>query len=574
MKILGIQKHHSSSVCLLENNKIIYYNQEERLSRKKRDGGFPLNCIQEVAKLDTEIDALVLTGYETYIGEDWSIIGLLKKLGIRFSSKFEFHHYNRNHHLAHAANAFYNSGFEDAVIVVWDGRGSTFSLNNGYSAHETTSVFLADYPSNFRAIYKRFYTPRTVDTNTRVILDNGLGSAKELIPEWYLDDSTFEIRNDWDLGLMYHGMSICLGFDDEGGKMLGLSAYGKDDPEFTSFIDKDGIFDMSKHKFSDRGYNNHMGFNWEQHPKAIINADTRANLAYRTQKDLEKYGLKFLEGVLKSSGRKNLILTGGVSLNVVANNFYKKNLPEDVNIYVEPMCGDEANCIGLAKYFYYKNTGSKSINPLKDIYLCGNSPLYDYQLTPEDVEYSNVTKNEIAEIISSGNIVAFFQGKSEAGPRALGNRSLLFDPRVVNGKDIINKVKGREHFRPFAASILEEYAGEWFDFKKECESPFMMFALDAKLVTKTKTPAIVHIDGTCRIQTVNRENNAVYYELIKEFFGITGVPLVMNTSFNLSDEPIIHTVKNAITSCRKAGINYLYLADIDKLITVNNAQMQ
>jgi len=566
MKILGIQKHHSSSVCLLENNKIVYYNQEERLSRKKRDSGFPLNCIQEVAKLDIEIDALVLTGYETYIGEDWSIIGLLKKLGIRFSSNFKFHHYNRNHHLAHAANAFYNSGFEDAVIVVWDSRGSTFSLNNGYSAHETTSVFLADYPSNFRAIYKRFYTPRTIDTNTQIILDNGLGSAKELIPEWYLEDSTFEIRNDWDLGLMYHGMSICLGFDDEGGKMLGLSAYGKDDPEFPSFIDKDGIFDMSKHKFSDFGYNNHTGFNWEQHPKAVINANTRENLAYRTQKDLEKFGLKFLEGVLKSSGRKNLILTGGVSLNVVANNFYKKNLPEDVNLYVEPTCGDEANCIGLAKYFYHKNTGSKSINPLKNIYLCGNSPSYDYQLTSEDIEYSDVTEKQVAKILSSGNVVAIFQGKSETGPRALGNRSLLFDPRVANGKDIINKVKGRENFRPFAASVLEEFAGEWFDFKGECNSPFMMFALDAKSVTQTKTPAIVHIDGTCRIQTVKREHNTTYYDLINEFFNITGVPLVMNTSFNLADEPIIHAVENAIRSCRTARINYLYLPDIKKLI--------
>jgi carbamoyltransferase len=566
MKILGIQKHHSSSVCLLDDCNIIYFNQEERLSRHKKDSGFPFHCIVEIAKKAIEIDVLVLTGYETYTGEDRSIIGLIQKLGIRFAPNFTFYHQNRNHHLSHAANAFYNSGFDDAAIIVWDGRGSTFALSNGYSAHETTTVFTAEYPNKFQAIYKRLYTPRPIDADTKVILDNGLGSAKELWPQWYTKNSEITIRNDFDLGLMYHGMSICLGFDDEGGKMLGLSAYGKDNPEFPSFIDKHGIFDMTKHKFQSYGCNGHVGFNWEQHSQAQYNPNTGPDLAYRTQKDLEKYGLEFIKKTLQSSGKKNLILTGGVSLNVVANNFYKKNLPDDINLYVEPMCGDEANCIGMAKYFYHEVTKSNAIYPLKNIYLCGETPAYDYQLLPSETEYSEVVEKQVAELIQAGNVVAIFQGKAESGPRALGNRSILFDPRISNGKDIINKIKGREYFRPFAASILEEYADSWFEMRNLVSSPFMMFAFDAKNIAKNKTPAVIHIDGTCRIQTVNEVDNPIYYKIIKEFYNLTEIPLIMNTSFNLSTEPIVHTIENALKSCRTSGISYLYLPDIKKLV--------
>ena len=566
MKILGIQKHHSSSACLLDDYKVIYFNQEERLSRQKKDSGFPFHCIVEIAKKSIEIDALVLTGYESYTGEDRSIISLIQKLGIRLAPNFVFYHQNRNHHLSHAANAFYNSGFDDAVIIVWDGRGSTFALNNGYSAHETTTVFTAEYPNKFQAIYKRLYTPRPIDADTKLVLDNGLGSAKELWPEWCTENSAITIRNDFDLGLMYHGMSICLGFDDEGGKMLGLSAYGKDNPEFPAFINEHGTFDMTKHKFETDGCNRHVGFNWDHHPQARQSPNTRADLAYRTQKDLEKYGLEFIKKTLQSSGKKNLILTGGVSLNLVANNFYKQNLPADINLYVEPMCGDEANCVGLAKYFYHETTKSTTIRPLKNIYLCGETPDYDYQLLPSETEYSEVVEKQIAEIIQAGSVVAIFQGKAESGPRALGNRSILFDPRISNGKDIVNKIKGREYFRPFAASVLEEYADSWFEMRNLSCSPFMMFAFDGKDIAKNKTPAIIHIDGTCRIQTVNEVDNPIYYKIIKEFYNLTEIPLIMNTSFNLSTEPIIHTVENALKSCRTAGINYLYLPDIQKLI--------
>lgn len=563
MIILGIQKHHLSSVCLLEDNNVIYFNQEERLSREKKDSSFPLNAIKEVVKLDKKIDKLVITGYDSYRGEDHSIINLIKKLGIKFAPGFKFHYNNRNHHLAHACNAFYNSGFEDAVIVVWDGRGSTFSLSNGYTAHETTSVFLAKYPNHFNAIYKRFYTPRKINEDTKIIWDNGMASAKENWPIWHLKDSVIDIRNDYDLGLMYEAMSRSLGFDDEGGKMLGLSAYGEEDSYFPPFIDDNGIFNMSAHMFDANLH--HRGFAWGKYEKAIGDEQKSANLAYRTQKDLEQYGLKFLQNVLKVSGRTNLILTGGVALNVVANNFYRKNLPTNVNLYVEPMCGDEANCIGMARYYFYES-GYQNKNKLENLYLCGNNPVYDFQLLPNEIEYKNVDESTVAEVIKSGSIVAIFQGKAESGPRALGNRSLLCDPRIVNGKDLVNSVKGRESFRPFAASILEEEADKWFELRGLKNSPFMMYALDAKETTKNLVPAVIHVDGTCRIQTVNEQQNPVYYKLIQEFYKKTNIPMLMNTSFNLSYEPIIETVSQALKSCRDSTINYLYMPDIKTLI--------
>ena len=206
------------------------------------------------------------------------------------------------------------------------------------------------------------------------------------------------------------------------------------------------------------------------------------------------------------------------------------------------------------------------IKPLTNVYVCGHNPEYEYTLKEGEIEYQDVSEDTVAEIIKGGNIVALYQGKAESGPRALGNRSLLFDPRVANGKDIVNSVKGRESFRPFAASILEEDASDWFEMRGLTSSPFMMYALDGKEIAKTQVPAVIHLDGTCRIQTVSEEQNPVFYKLIKSFKEKTGVPLLMNTSFNLGFEPIIETITNAIDSCRKSKIDYLYLPDIKKMI--------
>jgi len=178
--------------------------------------------------------------------------------------------------------------------------------------------------------------------------------------------------------------------------------------------------------------------------------------------------------------------------------------------------------------------------------------------------------NEIAELLTKKNIVAVFQGKSENGPRALGNRSLLFDPTFKDGKDFVNTVKNREYFRPFAGTILKEHVHDWFDLRGMDESPHMMYAVNCKEGVHEKIPAIIHVDGTCRIQTVTKEQNENYYNLIKTFYEKTGIPIIFNTSFNLGGEPLVETLEDAVRTLKNSKIEYLYLPEYKKLIHVPN----
>jgi carbamoyltransferase len=162
-----------------------------------------------------------------------------------------------------------------------------------------------------------------------------------------------------------------------------------------------------------------------------------------------------------------------------------------------------------------------------------------------------------------------FQGRAEGGPRALGNRSILFDPRRQDGKDFVNRVKRREWFRPFAGSVMEEHANEWFDMAGMQSSPFMMYAVDVRNDKIAQIPAVTHVDNTCRVQTVNPEQNAHYYELIQEFHKLTGVPLLFNTSFNLAGQPLVETMIDALVTLFNSDIEYLYMPDIGKLVKKN-----
>jgi len=164
-------------------------------------------------------------------------------------------------------------------------------------------------------------------------------------------------------------------------------------------------------------------------------------------------------------------------------------------------------------------------------------------------------------IIDRQQILAIFQGRSEWGPRALGNRSILFDPRHPQAKQIVNKVKMREEYRPFAMSVMLEHANDYFDMKQLKESPWMSFAIQAREKAYKEVPSLVHADGTCRIQTVTREQNKNYYDLIEAFYNITGVPMVFNTSFNLGGEALVETIEDAITTCQNSQINYLYVPE-------------
>ena len=186
--------------------------------------------------------------------------------------------------------------------------------------------------------------------------------------------------------------------------------------------------------------------------------------------------------------------------------------------------------------------------------------IYEKQYAPDAVK-----------LILKGNIVTLFQDRCENGPRALGNRSILYDPRTVEGKDYVNSVKKREYFRPFAGSILHEHAHDWFDMRGMEESPHMMYAMYCQTEEQTKQiPAIIHIDGTCRIQTVKEHQNPIYYEMIDQFYKETGVPILFNTSFNLAGEPLVETIDDAIRTLSESDIEYLYIPEKSLIIEVAN----
>ena len=187
----------------------------------------------------------------------------------------------------------------------------------------------------------------------------------------------------------------------------------------------------------------------------------------------------------------------------------------------------------------------------------------EYDLS--DIEGDTVCSMEVAKLLEDRKIVAIFQGRSEAGPRALGNRSILYDPRDPDGKDKINQVKHRESFRPFAGSVLLPHAHKWFDMAGLDESPFMMYALDALPHTHDKIPAILHVDKTCRVQTVALKDNTNYYQLIDSFYQITDVPILFNTSFNLAGDPLVETPEDAIECFECSEIDYLYFPEVQKL---------
>jgi carbamoyltransferase len=251
-------------------------------------------------------------------------------------------------------------------------------------------------------------------------------------------------------------------------------------------------------------------------------------------------------------------------LNCVANYEYLKHLPKGINLYIDPPSSDAGLAIGLAKKVWHTKFSSR---PKKqETMFLGPEPSYEYNLLSEKYESKITTYSDIVDLLIDGNIVAMYQGRSEAGPRALGNRTILFDPRVKDGKDIVNKVKNREWYRPFAGTIMKEFVHEWFDMRGLDESPFMMYAVNALDNAKEKVPAIIHVDGTCRIQTVTEKQNQHFYNLIKEFNKRTNVPILFNTSFNLAGDPLVETLDDALDTLNRSEIKYLFLPEIGKLI--------
>ena len=296
---------------------------------------------------------------------------------------------------------------------------------------------------------------------------------------------------------------------------------------------------------------------------------------YNEQETQEFVG-DLIEKAVDITGENNIVISGGYGLNCVANYYFKERFPE-LNIYVDPISHDGGTSVGLAKLFSHLYAKSNNLeydkDPLTTLYLGAKYEYTEKNLDNyKDIEISDADASSVAKLISEKNIVAMFQGRSEAGPRALGNRSILYDPTDPNGKDFVNIVKGREWFRPFAGTVLKEYGKEWFDLRGMEETPFMMYAVELQSKAIGELPAITHTDGTCRVQTVSEEQNKHYYDLISEFHKLSGVPVIFNTSFNLGGEPLVEELRDAIHTLRNSKIEYMYLPELGKLVTLKNVE--
>jgi len=544
--IIGISAYfHDSACCLLQNGKLIAAAQEERFTRIKHDASIPYNaikfCLSEAKLSLAEIDCIVF--YENpekkLSRQLWNgVQNVSKELFKRLSpSRFETEirdvlGFNGeikyfDHHLSHAASSFYFSGYDQSAILTTDGVGEW----------ATTTYGMGD------------------------------GNKIELSEEVHFPHS---------LGLLYSTITNYIGFKVNGGeyKVMGLAPYGKPKylEEFRSLITmkEKGQFELN------------MDFFTFQNPKAMFTEKLamllgqpkrppESNIA-QFHKDVARSLQSLLQEVLlekslylyEETKSKNICLAGGVALNCVANAYLLKHGPFD-NMFVQPAANDSGGALGAAVAAHYEMGGG----PIKD------NPLQHVYLGPEFSDYSvkrlinssglNVTdktgnpdglSKTVASMIANGKVVGWFQGRMEFGPRALGNRSILADPRSPEMRDRINAmVKKREAFRPFAPAVLESHSKEHFDL--DHPSPFMLET--CQVISSLDLPAITHVDNSARVQTVTPESNPRFAALLKAFNEITSCPILLNTSFNVRGEPIVCTPEDALKCFIKTDIDCLVL---------------
>lgn len=593
--IAGITRGHNASVCLLKDGEIVFSIEEERISRQKYDGG-PLAAMTKILNYTKHLDFLVIAhtqsletaGKIDFTGDD-IYTGLARKLGL-IDRKQDIYNHSQvvdlsfQHHKLHAACAFYRSGFESATAVIVDGAGTFVPMNisnEPTTVWELESIFECAYPSKFQTVYKHLGGRGPT------------GSSYLKNIKMYEDEEPFDMIIDESAGIVkaYEAVTQYCGWNPiEAGKTMGLSPYGKANVRIPQiYTDAGG----NKWTTADRNVIvptypngaivNEGRFEFLETPLEVIEnkeditqLESRRDMAYAVQTQSQQAVIELIKAAVEKTGNKNVVLSGGYGLNCVANYFYLRELQEHgINLYVEPISNDAGTAMGAALIMHHSLV-SRDILPVRDnnLYLG-----FEYNYTEDeiallvkdhDAEVSNASHENIIDLITSKNIVAVFQGRSENGPRALGNRSLIFDPTFADGKDFVNRIKHREYFRPFAGSILEEDAHEWFDLRGMKSSPTMMYAVNCQQGVEEKIPSIIHVDGTCRIQTVNREQNPHYYDIIKAFKNRTGVPIVFNTSFNLGGEPLVETLEDALWTLQQSDIEYLYLPEYAKLIKVKN----
>lgn len=581
MYILGISAfYHDSAACLIEDGKIIAAAQEERFTRKKHDFGFPINAINFCLNYTgiTSSNLELISFYdkpflkferilETYLQfAPRGIKSFIKAMPLWVKQKIWMKEYIKKelnykgkiifpeHHFSHAASAFYPSPFKNAAILTMDGVGEW-----------TTTSF-------------------------------GVGKDNKI--KLYAD-----IKFPHSIGLLYSAFTYFTGFRVNSGeyKVMGLAPYGE--PKYKDIILKelidvkdDGSFRMNMDyfnypvglKMTNAKFNKLFGGE-PRKPESKL-TQREMDLARSVQEVTEEIVLKLGRHVFKETGMNNLTLAGGVALNCVANGRLLKEGPFD-KIWIQPASGDAGGALGAALsgwYNYFEQ--SREIEQSKDLqygsYLgpeFSNDEIEVF-LIKNDITFEKIIREEIpqkiSDLIAEENVIGWFQGRMEFGPRALGARSILGDARSPKMQKHMNlKIKFRESFRPFAPSVLAEEVSNYFD--TDVESPYMLLVASVKNkkqksieddgnnyigfeklnIIRSEIPAVTHVDYSARLQTVHQETNKLYYELIKKFNDDYGCPVLINTSFNVRGEPIVCTPDDAYKCFMRTNMDYLLIGD-------------
>lgn len=536
-------------VCLFEDEKLLYAITEERLTYTKYDGGFKkaLEYVLDASGKNLhDVDQFAVSFYGVSLNVPEFLIEHIKtELSIQPHQKLIV---VPSHHLSHAYAAFYCSGFKEALIVVND--------NEGQIIGEKKSPYMFE---------------NSCERNSYYLARSG---KIELI------DRDFDYPQGLGLGKLYNKFTKYIGMGNyhNAGKTMGLASFGSDrllslgdayKKDYNGNLhciipDTGGTENDIKTLFKKLGVTIP-----ELRKKTDPLRQIHADLAMYVQKQLEKWTTKKVEKLTEQYNLEYVCVGGGVALNCPTNTSLL-NIERVENVYIPSAPQDQGLCIGNAIYAIVNQEETDSDQFQFDV------PLYTgkkYIVTAETIqttlkEFPNLYYNEVedpsklaAELISEGNVIAWFQGESEFGPRALGNRSILGDPRdklVVNRLNL--DIKKREAFRPFAPSVLIENTQDYFE-NFSTESPSMMFTADVKKEQIKNISGVVHVDGTARLQTVNKQDNPMYYRLIQHFGELTGIYLVINTSFNLDGMPIVETPYDAIVCFAKSELDYLIIGN-------------
>jgi carbamoyltransferase len=560
--ILGINAYdHDVSACLVRDGEIAYAIEKERITRKKHAGGFFQEvidyCLNAEGITFDDVDLVVRNCYVLPVEElEQRMIyqGDMSDHELEQARKSPLYLPKSNkvmtvsHHLAHAYSAFAVSPFEEGVVMVVDGVGSYASdikepgqLTGGVNplARESES-------------YYRFKGSE-LETLKKVWLQPCRG---------LLSDEFFTMDG---LGALYSRVSSYIFADwNKCGEVMGLAPYGRPD-KFRKLMElkKGELHVLPWDAEFNQPWMPDGVRKWESNPSMAHWED----MAWRIQHDSEEVLLARARWLREMTGAKNLCLAGGVALNCVANGRIVREAGFE-NVWIQPAAGDNGISIGCAYYgqlavqkrprSFVMKQATLGIKYSDDAVSRAGNPLLVTRQTFDGNGHGIC--RESAKLLAEGNVFGWFQGRSEFGPRALGNRSILGDPRRPEMKDKLNRqVKFRQAFRPFAPIVLYERAKDIF--VGEDESPFMLRAKQVRAEWKDRIPGIVHVDGTSRVQTVRREHNPRMYDLLVEFEKLTGVPVLVNTSFNIKGEPIVETPQDAMNCFIYTGIDYLALHD-------------